>query len=138
MRAGPDAAGKIADLELLATRLPEGLPPDEQAWLEQARDDLAITQQPSEWDDLWRAFWRLDDERPHIVTGVAHPLGGILIKSIPRRIPWSAVLRWCQVYGIDLDLAERCIGDMDAIYLKELASRGTSQQSDTGVPGRDP
>lgn len=65
-------------------------------------------------------------------------MGGILIKSTPRRISWSAVLRWCQVYDLDLELAERCIGDMDAIYLKELAGRGTGQQSDTGVPGRDP
>lgn len=123
---------------MLASRLPEGLPPEEQEWLEQARDDLTLAQQPSEWDDIWRAFWRLDDERPHVVTGVAHPMGGLLIKSIPRRIPWSSVLRWCQVYGLDLELAERCIGEMDAIYLKELAGRGVSQQSDSSVSGREP
>ena len=98
-------------------------------WMTETRRLLAIAQAPSPWDLIWQAFWRLGDERLHLVQGFAHPLGATLITSTPRPIPWSVVVRWCEIHGLDLDLTERCILAMDAIYLKDWTSRNVARSA---------
>lgn len=47
-------------------------------------------------------------------------MGGMVLKSVPRRIPWSAVAGWCELHGRDADdraFLYRLIRAMDGEYL---------------------
>lgn len=133
MEAGPDAADRLRELDELSAKIPQAIDAATREWMASIRDLLEIASKPSPWDMIWGAFWRLNDERPYVVQGFGQPLGATIITSSPRPIPWSAVQRWCEVYGLDLDLTERCILAMDAIYLKDWASRNVPRG--TGNPG---
>lgn len=77
-------------------------------------------------DWIWDAWWRLSDERPHIVSGMSAPMGATLIKSIPGKIPWSVVDHWCSAHGYDdddRDMMDACIQSMDAIFLDWWAAK---------------
>jgi hypothetical protein len=67
-----------------------------------------------------RAWNRLHDERPHTVAGYAAPMGAMVLKSRPGRIPWTAINRWCERHAMPADDAEfldRCIAVLDSEYL---------------------
>jgi len=77
-------------------------------------------------DWIWDAWWRLGDERPHIVTGMPAPMGATLIKSVPGKIGWSSVVMWCDVNGYgsdDREMLDLCIQAMDRAYLEWWAER---------------
>lgn len=86
------------------------------------RNEVDDTPDAAPWLDwIWEAWWRLSDERPHIVTGMSAPMGGSLIRSVPGKISWSSVARWCDAHGYgdeDRDMMDRCIQSMDAVYLQ--------------------
>lgn len=70
---------------------------------------------------IWRAWSRLHHERPHVVGGFAAPLGGMTIRSVPGRIPWTAVRAWCRHHGHgadDMEMLEGCIAALDDVYLE--------------------
>jgi len=127
MDAGPDAAEKLRELELLAATMPMAIDAATVDWIERTKQQLERAHAPSPYDQIWQAFWRLNDERPQLIQGMAQPMGIMLIKSVPQRIPWSSVARWCEVYGLDLEMAERCILAMDAIYLKDWSARNVTR-----------
>jgi hypothetical protein len=61
-----------------------------------------------------------------VVVGHAVPLGLVVIKSRPQRIPWSAVARWCDWHRLPPDEAaflERCILILDREYLAWMAEK---------------
>lgn len=67
----------------------------------------------------WRAWHRLTDDRPWLGGGMAAP--------IPGRIPWTAVARWAEVHGLDLEFLDHCIAAMDGEFLDHHAKgRATS------------
>lgn len=77
-------------------------------------------------DWIWDAWWRLGDERPHVVTGMSSPMGATLIKSVPGKIAWSAVVMWCDVHGYgadDREMLDLCIQAMDRAYLEWWSER---------------
>lgn len=79
-----------------------------------------------EWDWIWEAWWRLNDDRHTEVSGMGMPMGGTVIQSRPRRIPWTAVDRWCERYGYgqdQSDLFDECLMAMDAVYIRWFADR---------------
>lgn len=67
---------------------------------------------------IWRAWWRLSDERPWIAGGMG--------PSRPGRIPWTAVAAWCAArgYGEDQeDQLEAGLAAMDEEYLSWQAEQ---------------
>jgi hypothetical protein len=67
-----------------------------------------------------RAWHRLHDERPHTLAGYAAPMGAMILKSRPGRIPWTVVDRWSDRHGLAADEAsflDRCIAILDSEYL---------------------
>jgi hypothetical protein len=41
--------------------------------------------------------------------------------SAPGRIPWTAVVTWCEVHGLpedDLDFLWRCFAAMDEVFIR--------------------
>ena len=51
---------------------------------------------------------------------MAAPLGGMMLRSIPGRIPWTAIIRYADwhEYGREqTNILMRLLGDMDKIYL---------------------
>ncbi|EHM01424.1 hypothetical protein HMPREF9946_02163 [Acetobacteraceae bacterium AT-5844] len=80
-----------------------------------------------------RAFWRLNEERSHIITGFAAPMGAMVLKPKPQRIPWSAIVRWCEWHGLppqEAAFLDRCISALDTEFLAwwtwKEGQRGTS------------
>lgn len=74
---------------------------------------------------IWRAWWRLSDDRPWVPQGME--------AARPGRIPWTAVAAWCDRNGYgpdDEDLLEKGLAAMDAEWLawhaeqRRQASRG--------------
>ncbi|MFT8245194.1 hypothetical protein [Roseomonas sp. BN140053] len=60
------------------------------------------------------------------MSGVAAPMGGMILKSRPGRIPWSAVDRWCRRQGYgreDQDLLWRLLRVMDSEFLAWWTAR---------------
>lgn len=54
------------------------------------------------------------------------PMGGVLIKSVPGKIPWTSVLAWATAHDYtpdDRDMLDRCIQAMDAVYLEWWAEK---------------
>lgn len=47
----------------------------------------------------WRAWNALHHERPHTTEGMAAPMGGTMIRSVPGRITWSSVIRYAEHHG---------------------------------------
>lgn len=81
---------------------------------------MAETPPPDRWECIWEAFWRLDTDRPHRTQGMAAPMGGSLIMSVPGPIPWTVLQDYCDRTGQspeDRDLMEVCIRKMEDIYL---------------------
>ena len=109
--------------------MPEAVDASMREWMEATRSLLAVASSSSPFDPIWDAFWRLGDERPYVVQGAAQPLGVTIITSAPRPIPWSAVAHWCAVHNLDLDIADRCIQSMDAIYLKDWAAKNVPRSA---------
>jgi hypothetical protein len=71
-------------------------------------------------DWIWAAWHRLNDERGMEVHGVGMPMGGTIIKSRPRRIPWTAVRAWSRHHRHspdDMELLDHCLMAMDEEYL---------------------
>ena len=61
---------------------------------------------------IWRAWWRLSDDRPWS--------GGEMAAPMPRRIPWTAVNAWCLRRGYDddqEDALEAGLAALDDEYL---------------------
>lgn len=110
----------MAEIEALIQEAPEAAEvfADE---IQQLRNEVDDTPDPTpHLDWIWEAWWRLGDERPHIVTGMSAPMGGSIIRSIPGKIPWSVIAHWCDAHGHgdeDRDVMDRCIQSMDAVYL---------------------
>ncbi|WP_456316182.1 phage tail assembly chaperone [Roseomonas elaeocarpi] len=70
---------------------------------------------------VWRAWNYLSDERPSEISGVAGPMGGVIWKSKPGRIPWRAVMTWCDVHEHRIeqrDTLYRLIRILDDEYLR--------------------
>jgi len=68
----------------------------------------------------------LRDDRQHTVFGVAQPMGAMVLKSRPGRIPWSAIDRWCQRHRLndaDAVFIERCVRILDDVYLTWWAEK---------------
>ena len=64
------------------------------------------------WRWVWRAWHRLDGERPWRAGGMGPPL--------PGRIPWTAVARWAEVHRLsedDAEMLDGLLGEMDAEFL---------------------
>ena len=81
-------------------------------------DEVANTIPHLDW--IWEAWWRLGDERPHVVTGVGTGMGGIMIRSVPGKIAWTAVRSWCDGHGYgddDRDMLDYCIQSMDGVFI---------------------
>ncbi|AHJ69334.1 Hypothetical protein GbCGDNIH2_7283 [Granulibacter bethesdensis] len=86
-----------------------------------------------EWDDLpsrpelrpgatwiWRAWNRLDSERPHTVTGFSIAMGGSVTESVPRPIPWRAVRAWARYHRLSdaaFAVLDHCIAALDRVYI---------------------
>lgn len=71
-------------------------------------------------DWIWVAWNRLRDEVPPETVGMSSPLGGTVITSKPRRIPWSAIRTWSEDHSHDdedRDMLDRCLMAMDLEYL---------------------
>lgn len=69
---------------------------------------------------MWRAWHALHADRGHTIEGMAAPLGGMMLRSIPGRIPWTAIIRYADwhEYGREqTNILMRLLGDMDKIYL---------------------
>ncbi|EHM01158.1 hypothetical protein HMPREF9946_02233 [Acetobacteraceae bacterium AT-5844] len=78
------------------------------------------------WGWIWRAWRRLDHERPYIVTGIGQPMGATMIVSQPGRIPWTAVDRWCRAHGYsddDRQFLDACVEELDSIKLADWAEK---------------
>ncbi|WP_422395632.1 phage tail assembly chaperone [Roseomonas mucosa] len=75
---------------------------------------------------VWRAWWALHDERSHTLVGISVPLGAMILKPRPGRIPWSAVDRWCRRHRYprsQQDFLHRMIRAMDLEFLTWWASK---------------
>lgn len=73
-----------------------------------------------------RAWGQLTAERSHTITGVAAPMGAMVLKSKPGVIPWSAVDHWLHRHGhggADAAFWHRCIAILDHEYLSWWAER---------------
>jgi hypothetical protein len=71
---------------------------------------------------LWRAWNALHDDRVHLVEGVGAPMGGMIIRSRPSRIPWSVVRLWARHHRMthaELQLLYACIRAMDDVFLED-------------------
>ena len=78
---------------------------------------------------IWRAWSRLHDERPHITTGFAVPMGAIIIIPRPQKIPWSKVMAWAQTYALsdqDTDILDYCIQELDKEFLEWWVAQNKS------------
>jgi hypothetical protein len=70
---------------------------------------------------VWEAFWRLHHDRSTEIRGFAFPMGGMILQSVPGRIPFSAVHGYAQRFGIigeDFDLLIALIQPLDLEYLE--------------------
>lgn len=110
MKQGPGGGSWLTDL---AEEEPEAA-----ALLGLRSEDIP---DPTPWLDwLWEAWNRLRDEAQPEVMGLVAPMGGTMIVSKPRRIPWTAMKAWSEDhdYSIeDREMLERCLTEMDAEYL---------------------
>lgn len=62
--------------------------------------------------DVWRAWHRLDMDRPWY--------GGGMGPMIPGRIPWKNIADWCQFHGHSheqRELLDACFAEMDIAYI---------------------
>lgn len=83
--------------------------PEAAAYAAQAQTVVALV--APEWQWIWRAWHRLDDERQWVSGGMgpSHPAG----------IPWTAVMAWADRHGLDgetTDLLDHGIRAMDGVY----------------------
>lgn len=82
-------------------------------------DNPRIEVQP-EYAWIWRAWQRLSADRPLAIHGAMMPMGGGIIRSIERRIPWTVVMKWAAWHELDraeTGLLDLCICALDAIYI---------------------
>jgi hypothetical protein len=73
---------------------------------------------------LWRAWHRLDGDRPWRPGGMG--------PSLPGRIPWSVTHAFAAAHGLtveDREMLEHCIGAMDTVLLDHLAAERARAQA---------
>lgn len=78
----------------------------------------------------WAAFWRLNADRPYLVTGFAVPMGATIIEPRAGRIPFSAIDGYAKRYGIEgadfdvmLSLVEACDTEYLAVQAEQAKER---------------
>lgn len=79
---------------------------------------------------VWRAWHALHHDRPLEVMGMAAPMGGMMIRSRPGRIPWTAVKIYADHHDIpadDMDVLVHLLGEMDGEYQAYWAERMRAQ-----------
>jgi hypothetical protein len=61
------------------------------------------------WEWVWRAWHRLNADRPW--------LGGGMGPMLPGRIAWRDLLSWCDQNGGDLDFLDACCFALDTEFI---------------------
>lgn len=75
----------------------------------------------------WSAFWRLHDDRPHVITGsvIAAGMGGAtIIEPRPGRIPFSAIDRYARRFGIAGSAFDLMLALLDKLDSEFMAWEG--------------
>lgn len=76
---------------------------------------------------VWRAWSRLNLDRPYI--------GGGMSSALPGRIPWRDVVLWGEVHGLspeDLDFLDHCVIAMDSAFLEATEQKRKAAENAGG------
>lgn len=88
------------------------------ALLSETLEDVEIDRT---WDWVWHAWWALGaGDRANTVEGVSVPMGGMIIRTAPGPIRWTAVREWIKARRLDehdAEILERCVTIMDRVFI---------------------